>query len=82
MNEKDIVNDYLAGLNASLTGYANIISQTNNQQLYETLIQIRNQDETRQRNVYEYAKQKNYYQPAAPANSTIVQQLKNQLQQG
>lgn len=37
---------------------------------------------TRQRNVYEYAKQKNYYQPAAPANSTIVQQLKNQLQQG
>lgn len=42
MNEKDIVNDYLAGLNASLTGYANIISQTNNQQLYETLIQIRN----------------------------------------
>jgi len=82
MNEKDIVNDYLAGLNASLTGYANIISQTNNQQLYETLIQIRNQDETRQRNVYEYAKQKNYYQPAAPANPTVVQQLKNQLQQG
>ena len=82
MNEKDIVNDYLAGLNASLTGYANMISQTNNQQLYETLIQIRNQDETRQRSVYEYAKEKKYYQPAAPANPTIVQQLKNQLQQG
>ncbi|MEJ9307102.1 spore coat protein [Priestia megaterium] len=82
MNEKDIVNDYLAGLNASLTGYANMISQTNNQQLYETLIQIRNQDEIRQRSVYEYAKQKNYYQPAAPANPTVVQQLKNQLQQG
>ena len=59
-----------------------MISQTNNQQLYETLIQIRNQDEIRQRSVYEYAKQKNYYQPAAPANPTVVQQLKNQLQQG
>ncbi|MGF9965283.1 spore coat protein [Bacillus rhizoplanae] len=79
MNEKDMVNDYLAELNASLTGYANYIAQTNNDQLHQTLIQIRNQDEMRQRNLYQYAKQKNYYQPAAPANPTIVQQLKNQL---
>ncbi|CAI8878067.1 MULTISPECIES: spore coat protein [Bacillus] len=79
MNEKDMVNDYLAELNASLTGYANYIAQSDNAQLHQTLIQIRNQDELRQRKVYEYAKQKNYYQPAAPANPMVVQQMKSQL---
>ncbi|MBO1623761.1 spore coat protein [Bacillus cereus] len=79
MNEKDMVNDYLAELNASLTGYANYIAQSDNAQLHQTLIHIRNQDELRQRKVYEYAKQKNYYQPAAPANPMVVQQLKSQL---
>ena len=29
--------------------------------------------------MYEYAKQKSYYKPAAPANPMIVQQLKSQL---
>ncbi|MED0969971.1 spore coat protein [Bacillus paramycoides] len=79
MNEKDMVNDYLAGLNASLTSYANYIAQSDNEQLHQTLIQIRNQDEMRQRNMYEYAKQKSYYKPAAAANQMIVQQLKSQL---
>lgn len=79
MNEKDMVNDYLAGLNASLTSYANYIAQSDNEQLHQTLIQIRNQDEMRQRNMYEYAKQKSYYKPARPANPMIVQQLKSQL---
>lgn len=82
MNEKDMVNDYLAELNASLAGYAGYIAQTDNEQLYQALIQIRNQDEARQRNLYEYAKQKNYYQPAVPANPAVVEQVKNQLQQG
>ena len=77
MNEKDMVNDYLAGLNSSLTSYANYISQSDNEQLHQTLIQIRNQDESRQRNMYEYAT--SYYKPAAPANPMIVQQLKSQL---
>jgi len=79
MNEKDMVNDYLSGLKASLTGYANYISESNNEDLRQTLIQIRNQDEARQRAMYQYALQKGYYQPAAPANPALVQQLKNQL---
>lgn len=77
-----MVNDYLAGLNASLASYAGYIAETNNEQLYQALIQLRNQDEARKRNLYEYAKQKNYYQPAAPANPMVVEQVKNQLQQG
>ncbi|MFJ8529454.1 spore coat protein [Bacillus sp. NPDC094106] len=79
MNEKDMVNDYLAELNASLTSYANYIAESNNEQLHQTLIHIRNQDELRQRNVYQYALQKGHYKPAAPANPAVVQQLKSQL---
>ncbi|WP_042224677.1 spore coat protein [Oceanobacillus manasiensis] len=81
LSEKDIVNDYLAGLNASLTGYASYISESDNEQLRQTLIQLRNQDEQRQRNLYNYASQKGYYQPAAPANPQVVQQIKSQLSQ-
>lgn len=77
--DKEMVNDYLAGLNASLTGYAHIIAQTNNAELRQTLIQLRNQDESRQRTLYSYALQKGYYQPAAPASKEVVQQLRNQL---
>ncbi|MFD2629667.1 spore coat protein [Oceanobacillus kapialis] len=81
LSEKDIVNDYLAGLNASLTGYATYISESDNEQLRQTLIQMRNQDEQRQRTLYNYANQKGYYQPAAPANPQVVQQIKSQLSQ-
>ncbi|MGE7687473.1 spore coat protein [Peribacillus simplex] len=79
MQDKDMVNDYLAGLNASLTGYAGYINESNNAELRQTLIQLRNQDESRQRTVYSYALQKGYYQPAAPASQEVVQQLKSQL---
>lgn len=34
--DKEMVNDYLTGLNASPTGYANIIAQTNNAELRQT----------------------------------------------
>ncbi|KZE36359.1 coat protein F [Bhargavaea cecembensis] len=77
--DKEMVNDYLAGLNAGLTGYANIIAQTNNSELRQTLIQLRNQDESRQRTLYSYALQKGHYKPAAPASKEVIQQLRTQL---
>ncbi|MGE7625499.1 spore coat protein [Viridibacillus sp. NPDC096237] len=77
--DKEMVNDYLAGLNASLTGYANKIAQTNNLELRQTLIQMRNQDESRQRTVYSYALQKGHYKPAAPASQEVITQFKTQL---
>ncbi|WP_163100078.1 spore coat protein [Peribacillus alkalitolerans] len=79
LQDKDMVNDYLAGLNASLTGYAGYINESNNTELRQTLIQLRNQDEARQRSLYNYAVQKGYYKPAAPASPEVVQQLKSQL---
>ena len=75
--DKEMVNDYLAGLNAGLTGYANMIAQSNNADLRQTLIHLRNQDESRQRTLYSYALQKGYYKPAAPASAEVVQQLRN-----
>ncbi|TDL65055.1 spore coat protein [Rhodococcus qingshengii] len=77
--DKEMVNDYLAGLNASLTGYANIIAQTNNSELRQTLIQMRNQDESRQRTLYSFALQKGHYKPAATASKEVVEQLRTQL---
>jgi spore coat protein CotF len=79
MQDKDMVNDYLAGINASLTGYAGYINEANNTELRQTLIQIRNQDEARQRTLYNFALQKGYYKPAEPASTEVVQQVKSQL---
>lgn len=79
MNEKDMVNDYLSVLNSSLSSYGNVISQADNQQLRQALQQIRNTDEQRQYTLYQYAKQKGYYQPAAAAQPNEIQQVKSQL---
>ncbi len=79
MNEKDMVNDYLAGLNASLTSYANYIAQSDNEQLHQTLIQIRNQDEMRQRNMYEYAKQKELLQASGTCESDDCAAIKESI---
>ena len=45
MQEKEMISDYLAGINASLAGYGGIISQCENQELRETIQNMRNQDE-------------------------------------
>ena len=82
MNEKDIINDYLAGLKSSLTGYATAISETDNPQLRQTLQQLRDQDEKRQYQVYQVAKQKGYYQPADPASINEISNVRNQVSQG
>lgn len=82
MQEKDIMNDYLSGLNASLGEYGSIIAQTNNEQLRQTLQQLRNQDEVRQYNVYLKAKEKGYYMPAEPATGEEINTVKSQLSQG
>lgn len=79
MKEKDIVNDYLSTLKASLTGYANIIAETNNSELRQTFQLMRDQDETRQYKIYTIAKQKGYYKPAQQATQTEINTLKSEL---
>lgn len=82
MQEKEMVNDYLAGLKASIAGYGGIIAETENQQLRETLQSMRNQDETRQYEWFKKAKEKGYYMPAEPADTNEITSVKQQLSQG
>lgn len=74
-----MVNDLLSQINSSITGYANVISQTENQQLRQTIQQIRNNCETFQYDLFKLAEQKGYYQPAQKANQDDIMQVKNQL---
>ncbi|APH04869.1 spore coat protein [Bacillus weihaiensis] len=82
LSEKTMVADYLSELNASLGTYAQIISQCDNQQLRQTIIQIRNGDEQKQWELYQAALQHNYYTPASQAETQDIQQVKQQFIQG
>ena len=52
MNEKVMVADTLAGINGELTRYGEMIPQTENPQLKQTLKQMRNQCEMSQEEIY------------------------------
>ncbi len=79
MNDKDMLNDYLAMIKGSLATYANVIAETGNAQLRTTFQQMRNQDEQRQYQLAQTAMQKGYYKPAAPAAPNDIQQVKSEL---
>jgi len=82
LTEKDMVNDYLSSLKSGLTAYASIIPECSNLELRRTLQQMRDADEQRQQRIAQYAIQKGYYQPAAPAQPNQIQQVYSQLQGG
>lgn len=81
MDEKTMVNDALSMINSSLAGYANIIAQTDNTGLRQTLQQIRNNDETSQFDLTKIAEQKGYYVPATVASEGEVSQVRSQFMQ-
>lgn len=77
MNEKAMVNDTLVGINGELVRYGEMISQTGNPQLKETLKQMRNQCEMAQEEIYQIAREKQYYVPAAPATQEEIAHVKS-----
>jgi spore coat protein CotF len=79
MNEKDMLNDYLAMIKGSLSTYATIIAETDDTALRSTFQQMRNQDEQRQYQIYQAAVQKGYYKPAAPAPQAEIQKVRSEL---
>lgn len=79
MQDKEMVNDLLSQINSSITGYANVISQTENPQLRQTIQQIRNNCEAFQYDLFKLAEQKGYYQPAQKARQEDIVMVKNQL---
>jgi spore coat protein CotF len=77
MEEKIMVSDALNAINGGLTKYSEMISQTENQQLRQTLQQIRNDTETCQYELFNIAKSKAYYEPAQRAQEDGIMYVKS-----
>lgn len=82
IDEKTMVSDTLVGINSELTRYGEMITQTENKQLKQTLKQLRNACEMSQEEIYQLARAHQYYVPAEKATSQEVQHVKNILTQG
>ncbi len=81
MDEKVMVADGLSGINGCLTKYGEMISQTENQQLRQTLIKMRNDTETTQYELFQLAKGKGYYEPASAAQPQEIQSVRSLVSQ-
>ncbi len=77
MDEKTMVADTLAGINGELTRFGEMIPQTEDAQLKQTLKQFRNACEMSQDELYKIARSKQYYIPAAKASEQDIQHVKN-----
>lgn len=81
MDEKTMVSDALVGTNGELKMFGEYISQTENQELKQCLKQMRNQCEMSQEKLYQVAREKSYYVPAAKATKEEVDHVKSILTQ-
>ena len=70
LDEKTMVADTLAGINGELVRYGEMIPQ------------FRNQCETSQEEIYQLARSKQYYVPAAKATAEEIQHVRSVLSQG
>ena len=77
MQEKTMVADTLAGINGELTRYAGMIAQSENKELKQTLKQIRNACEQSQEELYQIAREKSYYVPAAKATQEEIAHVRS-----
>ncbi len=82
MDEKTMVSDTLAGINGELVRYGEMIPQTENKELKQTLKQIRNQCEMSQEEIFQIARSKQYYVPAAKATAEEIAHVKSILTMG
>ena len=74
MDEKTMVSDALVGINGELKMYAEFITQSENPQLKQTLKQMRNKA---QEQLYQIAREKSYYVPAAKATKEEIEHVKS-----
>lgn len=77
MEEKIMVADTLEGINSELKKYADMIPQTENKELKQTLKQFRNAAEMSQEQIYSIARERQYYIPAAKATEDEVSHVRN-----
>lgn len=76
-----MVADTLAGINGELTRYAGMIAQSENKELKSTLKQMRNACEQSQEELYQIAREKSYYVPAAKATDAEVAHVRDLFSQ-
>ncbi len=79
LDDKTMVSDALTGVNGGLTRYGEMIPQTENKQLKQCLKQIRNECEMSQEKLYQVAREKSYYVPAAKASQQEIDHVKSVL---
>jgi spore coat protein CotF len=79
LDEKTMVADTLAGVNGELVRYGEMIPQTENKELKACLKQIRNECEMSQEKLYQVAREKSYYVPAAKASAQEISHVKSIL---
>lgn len=81
MNEKTMVSDALVGVNGEVKMFGEMIPQTENKELKQCLKQIRSEYEMSQEKLYQVAREKSYYVPAAKATREEIDHVKNILTQ-
>lgn len=82
LNEKTMVADTLAGINGELVRFGEMIPQTENKELKQTLKQFRNACEQSQEEIYQIAREKEYYVPASKATQEEIDHVKGLFTQG
>lgn len=81
LNEKTMVADALAGVNGELTRFGEMIPQTEHQELKQCLKQMRNACEMSQEKIFELARSRSYYVPAAKASQQEIEHVRSILTQ-
>lgn len=79
LDDKTMVSDALAGVNGELVRYGEMIPQTENKELKQCLRQIRSECEMSQEKLYQVAREKSYYVPAAKATQQEIDHVKSVL---
>lgn len=79
MEEKYMVNDILESTKNGLKTYQGAIIETANQELRQTLQNLRNSEESFHYELFKLSESKGYYVPAQNAKPDEIEQVKNQV---
>lgn len=79
LDDKTMVSDALNGVNGELVRFGEMIPQTENKELKQCLKQMRNACEMSQEQIYQLAREKDYYVPAAKASQQEISHVKSIL---
>lgn len=80
MDEKTMVNDVMSDIKKTLNDYEQVIAETENIQVRQTLQSIRNNNESFQYELFRVAQVKGYYIPSEEATIIEIQNMKKELQ--